>query len=1104
MCAVLRAAGVPEVTACLPRDRLRRRIGYAETRTCFLIAPSGYGKTVVAAQFAAGFPSVLWLDAPRSGARAGRDLVYATLVFLQREGFTPGATSVHPSESMDLADVFHAIETLMERLSLDDLCVVVDDLGDCEAASVMAVLKDLRVALRRRVWFVATARGLGSIQSALVRDAVILDGDDLRLTESEAVSLASSHSTPCGSQLDVPAVRKLCGGHVALFTVLLGNLESQIAEDGDLRHGMNLCLWIQHLISSQLSDAERELLAIMTLLAEGSSADLVRLGGENWQDSVRRIGAVLPLVVLSEDARGRVRFAVHDSVLSAWQRDSCLNEGINWAGLSSSVALSLSERGDLGRAATVLEFGGETQDVATWVLRNGNTMLDLGLHEPLDALLERLPVSTLFAHPRLLLLSSVLAFESDNFEDSLARSRAALALAEHQSDTAIQVEALSRCLWSLCRLGQFELANELATELARRPLDAVPAEIYAASLLAIGIHAAAQGEFELSEQAFARIQVVLAHGRKDSRALAMAAVVGSLLPGLITGDFVESSLRLAPATTGRGLWPSDRLVAKGNLAVGFCEIGRLERSKTLLLDVVGRARGCSLGFILGSYLPALGSVEVGIGDVAHGINLIREGIGLCLAAGDEPDAQASRVYLAIVLRASGEFEASLTEAQRAFEHLSVEDVYNFRRLAALEVSASLLALGDVAAARAGVEVVKAEGFGENRWHAFRAEMILAEADRRDGLLAGAVDRIASHRDYLLSGNTNWPAAMYCRAFPELLGVLALAVGAESLPAHLLKMILPGQAERSLELSRSFLDVPTWRALGMRLLPANELDRLALRDDGPSVCNVRLFGGLDVTIGGRSIREREWRKRKARLLFTMLVTRRGRDVSRDQVCEYLWPDMDEDRAKNNLYVAWSTMKAVLLGDSPKGVTCPYVESVGGVCRVVADVVRTDLDDFESALAAARDAEAAGNTGEAIGHYERLLTIYTGDLLPGDIYDDWFSSEREQFRTAFEDAMLRATMMLSREGNPAKALVFVRRAIHHDPIREDLAQVALRCLIDSGQRNSAVEEFFRFKNGFADELGLDPSPETRALYDEILAMEDRPKRIPANATIDDLPD
>jgi len=169
-------------------------------------------------------------------------------------------------------------------------------------------------------------------------------------------------------------------------------------------------------------------------------------------------------------------------------------------------------------------------------------------------------------------------------------------------------------------------------------------------------------------------------------------------------------------------------------------------------------------------------------------------------------------------------------------------------------------------------------------------------------------------------------------------------------------------------------------------------------------------------------------------------------------------------------------------------------------VVRETVRSDVTDFEDALARGREAEASGTPREALSAYECAADLYRGDLLPGDVYDDWFAALRDHYRIEFVDAMLRAARLLMEAGDPGNALVFVRRAIQADPCREDLYQHALRCQIASGQRSSAIDTYFQCRDKLADELGLDPSAETRALYDDILAMEARSCPTPLDPQLD----
>jgi DNA-binding SARP family transcriptional activator len=224
---------------------------------------------------------------------------------------------------------------------------------------------------------------------------------------------------------------------------------------------------------------------------------------------------------------------------------------------------------------------------------------------------------------------------------------------------------------------------------------------------------------------------------------------------------------------------------------------------------------------------------------------------------------------------------------------------------------------------------------------------------------------------------------------------------------------------------------------------------------------------------------------------MLVTGRGREFAREQIFDTLWPELTEERAKNNFYVAWSAMKGALsLPESTSG-PCPYADNSGGRCRIVVTAVRSDLDDFEESRQAAREAETSGDIDAAIAAYDLLAAAYSGDLMAGDPYDEWIQPLRDRYRTDFVEAMLRLGNLLLERDDPCEALPYLRRAMEVSLYREDVCQAALRCHIAAGQRGAAVDTFMACKSQLSEELGLDPSADTLALYQQILVMEDRPR-------------
>jgi hypothetical protein len=69
-----------------------------------------------------------------------------------------------------------------------------------------------------------------------------------------------------------------------------------------------------------------------------------------------------------------------------------------------------------------------------------------------------------------------------------------------------------------------------------------------------------------------------------------------------------------------------------------------------------------------------------------------------MRAGSEVEAAQNRVFEAMLFVRPARLTRSLVSAEHAYERLCIQDYMDFRRLAALEVASSMLALGDVAAA----------------------------------------------------------------------------------------------------------------------------------------------------------------------------------------------------------------------------------------------------------------------------------------------------------------------------------------------------------------------------------------------------------------------
>lgn len=1006
----------------------------ADSSPVLVVAPAGYGKTTFCRQLSRAHQSARWIDCSDE-ANSLEDL---------------------------FSDAGHA-----DALIVDGCDFALHDLRQ---------LRNLALSLEQRNQrLILTAPAIPEGRLAPFRNFTIIDADDLLFSKQEATAIAGGLGA---DTLEHTFSR--CGGHPALYTALIASPADTKEIDGGRAGRMRISGWVEYIVST-LRDELVDVLFCASLIGSGTLADLHAVGVGARTEDMQELAVSLPLVTWKRSGRS-ASFKVDELVLRyGFSRPEVLAS--RHGELMEAVG-RLAATGRLDRAAEIVGYLGDQDETMVFLRGHGEAMLKEGLLERLAGMLDEVPLQQLVSDSGMLLLWAGLEAESCRDGEALAKARAASVVAAHHSNALDDLRARLITLDSLRNLGRWHEAAALAENLPASGLEGEERSVASQIRLASASLRLVMGDIDAARRLMDEVHEVRDH-QVDRDNYAKCTELEGVLMVLQHGDSFGATRHWSPLLLEDGIRRGRRVQTMLNMGVCLVEVGRIDRAVTLLECVLASGEE----WFTAHALPPLACAKCARADDPTVIDLFEDAIQAATRS-DEPAAAQVRVYQSAVLRSFGRADEALMSAERAYETLALRNVMNFRRLAALEVAASLLALGDVAAARSWAEPVVSDGFGKNQHHALRAAMILSECDRRDGAIVAAISRLKPFAEHVASENSNWQAAMYVRAFPELLGMFAEAYGVAALPSHMLRMVLPQYAERSLRLSKEFMDPARWQELGLRVLGETQFQQM-LERNGEPICHVRVFGTLEVSVDGRSVQERDWRKRKARLLFAMLAVRRGADTPRDELLEHLWPEMDEDRAKNNFYVAWSAMKGALMGGSQRATPSPYIESARGRCRIVPEAVRLDLDDFDEALVAARDAESAGKPRAAISAYESISTTYRGDLLPGDVYDDWFSPLRDHYRMQFISAMTRATELLLEEDDPCEALLFVRRGLSVDPLREDLYQLALRCHILAGQRSAAIDTFIQCRSNLGEELGLDPSGETMKLYQEVLSMEECPR-------------
>ena len=222
----------------------------------------------------------------------------------------------------------------------------------------------------------------------------------------------------------------------------------------------------------------------------------------------------------------------------------------------------------------------------------------------------------------------------------------------------------------------------------------------------------------------------------------------------------------------------------------------------------------------------------------------------------------------------------------------------------------------------------------------------------------------------------------------------------------------------------------------------------------------------------------WRTGKNMDLLRLLALSNGRPVRAASLVDTLWPDSLPDRGRHSLRTAATQLRHALGG--------PHVQrQPDGLVLLSAWV---DVEAFETWAVRARDASVSGQYAEALRAARTADELYAGDLRASDDAGTWVLSRRSHLEAVHLDLCTTAAQAALRLGLPREALSLALRAAAMDPSSEAAQRALIEAYADLGEVAQALLVFERLRTRLAEELGADPSPQTRNLHMRVLRSQD----------------
>jgi DNA-binding SARP family transcriptional activator len=246
-----------------------------------------------------------------------------------------------------------------------------------------------------------------------------------------------------------------------------------------------------------------------------------------------------------------------------------------------------------------------------------------------------------------------------------------------------------------------------------------------------------------------------------------------------------------------------------------------------------------------------------------------------------------------------------------------------------------------------------------------------------------------------------------------------------------------------------------------------------RDIGMCRLTVRLFGNFQVQRDDQD--SDAWNARKVQELFAYLLLYRERRHLRQVLAELLWPESTSEQSKKYFrHTLWQLQ--ISLGCKVLEVDAETLHLTGGASLWL------DVSEFERACARVRGVPGEELDGQGAHVLDEALKLYRGDLLEG-WYQDWCLFERDRLQRIYL-AMLEKRMAYCEAYDEFEiGLDRGNCALRYDVAHERIHRRMMRLYHKSGDRTAALRQYKRCVTLLREELDVDPSERTVALYEQI---------------------
>jgi ATP/maltotriose-dependent transcriptional regulator MalT/DNA-binding SARP family transcriptional activator len=694
------------------------------------------------------------------------------------------------------------------------------------------------------------------------------------------------------------------------------------------------------------------------------------------------------------------------------------------------------------------------------IAERGPEWISSGALGSLASLADSLPPAALEAHPRALAHRSEVARLRGEYEFAHSLLRRAASLLHEREDTEGEADALHSLATLARRQGDYELAFtylDRATNLSE-PNSAVKTKCGNTR----GLCLVAMGEWSAAEREF-RAALQSAEERNDEHYIRLIAHnLGT--PAGMRGDFGEALRWLSRMLRKdrQGAPMPQEAVAHLNIARCHLYRGDFTACEQHLDSALERCQLFNLVAARAETLETYGNLYRERGEIERAIEYYER----AARAYDEAGIGLSRTELleerALLSLQIGDLGAAQAQIDRLISGRPAEKDELAFFTASLTRGRILTTRGDFERAREDVSRALEYFHGHGLYYyEAQASTVIALCDLHLGKEPEMLEQLRRAVDLAVRYDYEYWLKRQIASHPELFsGEEAL----ELLPLDLREQVAatpqPPATPKPAQVSDIALSTPPVTDLTVNMLGPVEI----LRDPA------------------RPLAADAWPTRRARDILCFIISRRHHRASKDTIIDRFWGETDFEVVEKNFHPTVSHIRKALNSNQP--LKQNFLLYRDGDYQLNSEFsYRIDIEEFDQLLSEGENARRARKFEECISAYERAAPLYRGEFMQGS-YEPWVEEQRTYYREQYLRLLEALAGVAQTAADWPKVMQLAQLIIHEDQFREDIHCMIMRAYAALGNRGAAKDQYEGLKRLLQRELGVEPSPETKKLYREVI--------------------